>query len=167
MEPGIHFYLPGVMSPTKRIPMNLLQDSFTFEVKTEDNAFSQLGISIQYRVVDPVEAYYSLNDPTAQMESFIENVVRSEAPKMDLNTLFSSQDAICKAVKETLEHRMSGFGYKIENTLITNIEPNHKIRDAMNEVLASQRLRDAAKYSAEAQRIEMVATAEADKERTT
>ncbi len=165
LEPGLNVYIPFVQRKTRVIPTNLQQDNFNFTVKTRDNAFSDLGISVQYRVADPVEAHYSMGDPIDQMNAFIENVVRAEVPKMDLDDLFESQDDICRIVKATLSEKMTGLGFVIENTLLTDIRPDEKIRKAMNDVLAAKRLRDAAKYEAEADRISMVAKAEADKER--
>lgn len=165
LEPGLNFFIPFIQQKRAVLKTSLLQDDFKFEVKTKDNAFSLLSIAVQYEITDPREAYYSLSKPLEQINSHIENTVRSLVPKMTLDELFESQDDICNQVKVTLGEKMERFGYRIDKTLITEIDPDVKIKEAMNQVLADQRLRDAAAFEAEAERIKLVATAQADKER--
>jgi len=45
------------------------------------------------------------------------------------------------AVKDELSKSMSSFGYQIIQTLVTDIEPDHKVREAMNEINSAQRFR--------------------------
>ena len=44
-------------------------------------------------------------------------------------------------VKEELTKSMADFGFMIIQTLVTDIEPDMKVRAAMNEINAAQRLR--------------------------
>jgi regulator of protease activity HflC (stomatin/prohibitin superfamily) len=44
-------------------------------------------------------------------------------------------------VKEELTKSMSSFGFMIIQTLVTDIEPDMKVRAAMNEINAAQRMR--------------------------
>ena len=48
---------------------------------------------------------------------------------------------IAMAVKEELTKSMSSFGFMIIQTLVTDIEPDHKVKDAMNEINSAQRFR--------------------------
>ena len=63
---------------------------------------------------------------------------------MTLKELFEDQDSLCKRVKETLGPMMKENGYTIMNTLVTDIAPDKEIQNAMNRVVASERLRQAA-----------------------
>lgn len=45
------------------------------------------------------------------------------------------------AVKEELTKSMATFGFMIIQTLVTDIEPDHKVKDAMNEINSAQRFR--------------------------
>ncbi len=45
------------------------------------------------------------------------------------------------AVKEELTKSMAAFGFMIIQTLVTDIEPDHKVKDAMNEINSAQRFR--------------------------
>lgn len=44
-------------------------------------------------------------------------------------------------MKEELTKSMSSFGFMIIQTLVTDIEPDMKVRAAMNEINAAQRMR--------------------------
>jgi regulator of protease activity HflC (stomatin/prohibitin superfamily) len=166
VNPGLNFYIPFVQ---KIVPIStrLRQDTFNFEVKTKDNVFARLDIAVQYKVTydNAYKAYYSLEDPVPQIDAYIENVVRSRAPQMELDELFESQDDICKSVSEILSDKMTSYGYSIENTLVTGIEPDSEVKQSMNLINANRRLKLAAREEADAHYIKEVRKAEADSER--
>jgi len=74
------------------------------EVKTKDNVFVSLAISIQYLItVENVEtAYYSMQDPRHQVASFVENTLRSIAPNLILDDLFAQKDKVSQHIKDDL-----------------------------------------------------------------
>eukprot|EP00958_Prasinococcus_capsulatus_P009199 scaffold900_cov430-Prasinococcus_capsulatus_cf.AAC.8 len=59
---------------------------------------------------------------------------------------------------------MENFGFSITNALITDISPDQRVKDAMNQINAAQRLRVAAADRAEAEKIQIVKQAEAEAE---
>ena len=59
---------------------------------------------------------------------------------------------------------MSAYGYDIINTLITDIDPDIQVKNAMNRINAADREKTAAEYEAEAGRIRIVAKAKAEAE---
>lgn len=61
-------------------------------------------------------------------------------------------------------HAAATFGFQIIKTLVTDIEPAAKVKAAMNEINAAQRLRQAAYEQSEADKIRIVKAAEADAE---
>ncbi len=52
-----------------------------------------------------------------------------------------TKEEIAHSVKEELTKSMTSFGFSIIQTLVTDIEPDLKVRAAMNEINAAQRLR--------------------------
>lgn len=166
VSPGLNFYIPIVQ---RIVPLSnrLRQDTFKFEVKTKDDVFARLDIAVQYQIKteDTEKAFYSLEDPVPQIDAYIENVVRAKVPNMELDSLFSSQDDICKSVSELLYDRMLLYGYTIENTLVTGIEPAKDVKQAMNAINANKRLKLAAREEADASYIKRVREAEADRDR--
>jgi len=166
VDPGLCVYVP-VMEKISLVDNRLQQEAFAFEVKTSDDVFTTVGLKVQYRIPPHLSsrAFFSLENPKEQIDAYIENVVRAKAPSMTLNMLYQEQDAICDSVSVKLSNRMFEHGYMIENTLITSIEPASKVKQAMNAIYESERLKMAAQNEADAHYIKEVRQAEADKER--
>src|SRR5204863_9539438 len=57
---------------------------------------------------------------------------------------------------------MDGFDYGIVKALVTDIDPDARVKEAMNEINAAQRMRVAATEKGEADRILRVKSAEAE-----
>jgi regulator of protease activity HflC (stomatin/prohibitin superfamily) len=110
------------------------------------------------------DAYYRLTDPQAQIRSYVYDSVRSAVPKMELDSAFEAKDDIAIAVKENLQSVMEDYGYSILQTLVTDMDPDRRVKDAMNEINSSKRIREAATHKAEADKILQVKAAEAEAE---
>jgi regulator of protease activity HflC (stomatin/prohibitin superfamily) len=59
---------------------------------------------------------------------------------------------------------MSEYGYDILTALVTDIDPDERVKAAMNEINANQRLLEAAKAKGEAEKVLKVKQAEAEAE---
>eukprot|EP00475_Leptophrys_vorax_P022632 TRINITY_DN3084_c0_g1_i2.p2 TRINITY_DN3084_c0_g1~~TRINITY_DN3084_c0_g1_i2.p2 ORF type:complete len:290 (-),score=36.55 TRINITY_DN3084_c0_g1_i2:244-1113(-) len=136
------------------------------ETKTKDNVFVTIVASIQYNAVrEQIEdAFYRLSDPQAQIRSYVFDVVRSSVPKMNLDEVFESKNEIAENVEKELEKAMHTYGYKIVQTLIVDVDPDERVKAAMNEINAAQRIRQATQEKAEAEKILQVKKAEGDAE---
>ena len=161
---GLNFKTPWIDWVAGRINLRVQQLDVKVETKTEDNVFVQFVVSVQYFVIpDKVyEAFYKLDDPTKQITSFVFDVVRARVPKIKLDDVFDKKDEIADAVKGELAQVMDDFGYGIVKALVTDIDPDKKVKESMNEINAAQRLRMAASEKGEADRILKVKAAEAE-----
>ncbi len=165
-SPGLNFKIPVIDQIAGNLSLRVNQLDVKVETKTEDNVFLHVLVSVQFYVAaDRVyEAFYKLEDPARQITSFVFDVVRAKVPKIKLDDVFEKKDDIANAVKEELEQVMSDFGYGIVKTLVTDIDPDAKVKLAMNEINAAQRMRVAANEKGEADRILKVKAAEAEAE---
>ncbi|MBS0253933.1 MAG: SPFH domain-containing protein, partial [Proteobacteria bacterium] len=165
-EPGLNWKLPYIDSVQGRVSLRVEQIALTMETKTKDNVFVTIPISVQTRVRPEkvYEAYYSLSDPAAQIQAYVEQVVLGHVPGMTLDEVFASQSGIAAAVKAELDTDMAGFGYEIVNVLVTDIVPDGKVKAAMNDINAAQREQVAANARGEAEKILVVKKAEAEAE---
>ncbi|APW58761.1 SPFH domain-containing protein [Paludisphaera borealis] len=163
-QPGLNFKMPIIENVAGRINLRVQQIDVRVETKTEDNVFVFVVVSVQYTVLhDKVyEAFYKLTDPHTQMSAFIFDVIRARVPRQKLDDVFEKKDEIADAVKNELSHVMYDFGYGIVKALVTDIEPDRKVKEAMNEINAAQRMRIAATEKGEADRILKVKSAEAE-----
>lgn len=166
LKPGLNFRIPFVQR-VYEMPTNIRQTTFKFKVKTKDDAFSHINLSVQYQVTEENahKAFFSMADPIQQMDSYIENLIRSKVPTMTLKELFENPYSLCHSVKQDLGGMMETNGYTIRNTLITGVEPDKDIQIAMNRVMASERMKQAAINEAESEYIKAVRQAEADRDR--
>lgn len=164
--PGIHARIPFIDKIAGRINLRVQQLDVRIETKTEDNVFVHLIVSVQYFVLPEktYDAFYKLDDARRQITSYVFDVVRAQVPKIKLDDVFEKKDDIAEAVKVELSHVMEGFGYGILKALVTDIEPDARVKEAMNEINAAQRMRVAAKEKGEAERIVKVKLAEGDAE---
>jgi regulator of protease activity HflC (stomatin/prohibitin superfamily) len=162
--PGLNFKLPFVETVAGRINLRVQQLDVKVETKTEDNVFVHVIVAVQYHVLQEkvYEAFYKLSDAGTQITAFVFDVVRARVPRIKLDDVFEKKDEIADAVKNELAHVMEDFGYSIVKALVTDIEPDHKVKEAMNEINAAQRLRVAAMEKGEAERILRVKSAEAE-----
>lgn len=166
LSPGLNFYVP-FLQKIHIVSNRLEQDTFKFEVKTDDNIFCKLAISIQYRIKpeNTEVAFYSMDSPIDQMNSYIESTILNVSSSMTMNELFKSRNAICQDVSKTLSSKMEQYGYTIENTLVTEISPDTKVKESLNNIEAAKRSKEAAKEYADAAYITAVREAEADRDR--
>jgi regulator of protease activity HflC (stomatin/prohibitin superfamily) len=165
-EPGLNWKMPYFDSVSGMVSLRVNQISLTMETKTKDNVFVTIPISVQNRVRPEkvFDAFYKLSDPTAQIQSYVEQVILGHVPGMTLDEVFASQSSIAAAVKQELDADMATFGFEIVNVLVTDIVPDSKVKSAMNDINAAQREQVAANARGEAEKILVVKKAEAEAE---
>ena len=163
---GIQFKIPFIQRKSGIISLKIQQLDVIVETKTKDDVFVKLKISVQYVVLkDKVyEAFYKLEHPSDQITSYVFDVVRAEVPKMKLDDVFVKKDDIAIAVKSELQESMIEYGYDIIKTLVTDIDPDEQVKNAMNRINASEREKIAAQFEGDAARILIVEKARAEAE---
>ena len=163
---GLQFKIPIVDRIAGKVNLRIQQLDVIIETKTKDNVFVKMKVSVQFKVLQEkaYEAFYKLEYPHDQITSYVFDVVRAEVPKLKLDDVFERKDDIAVAVKRELNEAMTTYGYDIINTLITDIDPDIQVKNAMNRINAADREKTAAEYEAEAGRIRIVAKAKAEAE---
>jgi regulator of protease activity HflC (stomatin/prohibitin superfamily) len=166
--PGLQTKTPFVQRVAGRMSLQVEQLNAEIETKTKDNVFVRVKLAVQYKVgttdQQVQDAYYKLDDPTVQIQSYAFDVVRSHIPSMGLDEAYADADTIAMHIQDTLHKQMADYGYEIVKALITNIEPDQKVKDAMNNINAAQRNQVAASAQGDAQKTLAVKKAEGEKE---
>jgi regulator of protease activity HflC (stomatin/prohibitin superfamily) len=165
-QSGLQLKIPLIDRIAGRVNLKIQQLDVIIETKTKDNVFVKLKVSVQFMVVkDTVyDAFYKLEYPHDQITSYVFDVVRAEVPKLILDDVFERKDDIAIAVKRELNEAMTTYGYTIINTLVTDIDPDIQVKNAMNRINAADREKTVAEFEAEASRIRIVAKAKAEAE---
>lgn len=165
-QSGLQLKIPIVDRIAGKLSLKIQQLDVIVETKTLDDVFTRIKVSVQYKVVrDKVyEAFYKLDYPHEQITSYVFDVVRAEVPKMKLDDVFVKKDDIAIAVKKELNQAMMDYGYDIIKTLVTDIDPDAQVKEAMNRINASEREKIAAQFEGDAARILIVEKAKAEAE---
>lgn len=165
-QSGLQLKIPLIDRVAGRLSLKIQQLDVIVETKTLDDVFVRLKISVQYKVVKEkvYEAFYKLDYPHEQITSYVFDVVRAEVPKMKLDDVFVKKDDIAIAVKTELNEAMMDYGYDIIKTLVTDIDPDAQVKEAMNRINASEREKIAAQFEGDAARILIVEKAKAEAE---
>ena len=164
--PGLGFIIPFIDKKTGVINMRVQQLDVDVETKTRDDVFVHLRVSVQFQVMNDKlrEAHYSLDNARHQIASYIFDDVRAEVPKMELDDVFAKKEDIATAVRQNLADSMDDYGYLIVKALITDIDPDAKVKDSMNRINAAKRDKEATMEESEGAKIRVVKAAEADAE---
>ncbi|CAN1272180.1 Hypersensitive-induced response protein-like protein 1 [Linum perenne] len=173
LEPGCHC-MPWFLGSrvVGKLSLRLQQLDVRCETKTKDNVFVNVVASVQYRALaqKASDAFYKLSNTRSQIQAYVFDVwfwfavIRASVPKLNLDDAFEQKNDIAKAVEDELEKAMSAYGYEIVQTLIVDIEPDERVKKAMNEINAAARMRLAANEKAEAEKIVQIKRAEGDAE---
>ena len=144
--PGLNVKVPFFEKVAGRINLRVQQLDVKIETKTEDNVFVEMVVAVQFYVLPEkvYDAFYKLDDARRQITSYVFDVVRAQVPKIKLDDVFEKKDDIADIVKAELAQVMEGFGYGILKALVTDIDPDPKVKQSMNEINAAQRMRVAA-----------------------
>jgi regulator of protease activity HflC (stomatin/prohibitin superfamily) len=165
-QSGLQLKIPIVDRVSGRLSLKIQQLDVIIETKTKDDVFVKLKVSVQYKVIKEkvYDAFYKLDFPHDQITSYVFDVVRAEVPKMILDDVFLKKDDVAIAVKSELNVAMMEYGYDIIKTLVTDIDPDKQVKEAMNRINASEREKVAAQFEGDAARILIVEKAKAEAE---
>jgi regulator of protease activity HflC (stomatin/prohibitin superfamily) len=165
-QAGLNLKIPLIDKIAGRISLKIQQLDVIVETKTKDDVFVHLKISVQFLIQrDHVyNAFYKLQNPHEQITAFIFDTVRAEVPKLTLDDVFVKKEEIALAIQRELKQAMLDYGYDIIKALVTDIDPDEKVKIAMNRINAAEREKTAAQYEGDAQRILIVERAKAEAE---
>lgn len=149
-----------------KVSFRVQQINVRVETKTADNVFLTTVVTVQYQVVREkvYEAFYSLTNPVQQMTAHIYDVIRSQLPTLELDAVFEAKEDLSLAVKNALSETFNRYGYQILQALITDLEPDDRVKSAMNEINSAKRLKYAVAEKSEGEKILQVKAAEAEAE---
>jgi regulator of protease activity HflC (stomatin/prohibitin superfamily) len=165
-QSGLQLKIPLVDRIAGKVSLKIQQLDVIIETKTLDDVFVRIKVSVQFMVIKlkVYDAFYKLDYPHDQITSYVFDVVRAEVPKMKLDDVFVKKDDIALAVKAELNEAMSDYGFDIIKTLVTDIDPDQQVKNAMNRINAAEREKVAAQFEGDAARILIVEKAKAEAE---
>ncbi|MEM8496632.1 MAG: SPFH domain-containing protein [Pseudomonadota bacterium] len=166
--PGLSFKIPLLTWVDKTSDTNIKQLEVPLRLKTKDQVTFSISLKVFYKVADDVkEAYksaYNLDSFEDQMLSVATDSAIPVANSVELENVFNSKEEILERAADALTAYFSDYGIVIDKVLSDEPQLPLEVENSANEVIAAQRLNDAARYKAEAIKTEKVGEATADGE---
>lgn len=167
-SPGLSFKIPLLTWVDKTSDTNIKQLEVPLRLKTKDQVTFSISLKVFYKVADDVkEAYksaYNLDSFEDQMLSVATDSAIPVANSVELENVFNSKEEILERAADALTAYFSDYGIVIDKVLSDEPQLPLEVENSANEVIAAQRLNDAARYKAEAIKTEKVGEATADGE---
>ena len=140
-DAGLQFKIPYIDRVAGRLSLKIQQLDVKVETKTKDDVFVHLKVSVQFMVLKEkvFDAFYELDNPHAQITSYVFDTVRAEVPKLKLDEVFEKKDDVAIAIRHELEEAMANYGYGIVKALVTDIDPDGQVKISMNRINAAER----------------------------
>jgi len=157
-----------VITKQKQQKHNIQQLEVPLRLKTKDQVTFSISLKVFYKVVEDVreafKAEYNLNHYDEQMLSVATDSAIPVANGVELEHVFNSKEDILVAAERALTTYFRDYGIEIEKVLSDEPQLPEEVENSANEVIAAQRLNDAARFKADAIRTEKVGEATADGE---
>ena len=172
LRQGFHLIVP-VLEQTKL--QTLFRRNFPVEVQgvTSDNVTAYIGLNVIYYVEDDrndsmqwaiYRSIYSIDDHRTMIKSTIDEQLRAMIVTFTHKEIFNKREEIWEEIEERLREKLSTFGFRLDSIQVRDVELDKKVMEAMNKVVETEKLKEAAMNEAEAKKILQVKEAEAEKE---
>ncbi|MGH9552607.1 MAG: SPFH domain-containing protein [Terriglobales bacterium] len=162
---GLHWRMPVFERVAAFVDLKVQQLFVTVETKTKDDVTLSVKVAVQYFVAaDQVfNAFYKLEEPRRQINAYVFDAIRAHVPGQKLDEVYANKE-LDQAIEHEVREKMQNYGYSIIDAPVVEIVPDARVKEAMNQVNANQRLFEAAKAKAEADKVMVVKGAEAEAE---
>lgn len=165
---GLHFRVPIIDRIAYKQTLRIKELDLMVATKTKDNVFVQVPVNVQYFVneneADVKNSVYRLSNPENQMRSYIQQNIVGSLSNLDLDEAYGSLHQVGLALQGELTQKIGEYGYVIKDTNVIDVEPAPEVREAMNQVNASERRRQAQILSAEGNKAAAILEAEAERD---
>ena len=166
-EAGLNFILPFV--DNIRAVVSLKQQTMDVtpqSVITKDNVTITIDTVVFYQITEPIKAVYEIESLQKGIAYIAITTIRDIVGKMDLDSTFSSRDAINTQLRDILDEATDKWGCKVDRVEIKDIKPPVDIRDAMEKQMNAERNKRANILEAEGKRQAEITLAEGKKQAT-
>ncbi|MDD2907343.1 MAG: SPFH domain-containing protein [Candidatus Gracilibacteria bacterium] len=172
LRAGLNFIIPFVEWTKSQ---TLYRKNFPIDVEgiTGDNVTGYIGLNVIYYIEDDkndtqdgniYKSIYNIDDPKTMMRSTIDEQLRAMMVTFTHKNIFEKREEIGEAIEERLRVKLATFGYRLDSIQVRDVKLESSVMAAMNKIVETQKLKEAALNEAEAKKIMQVKEAEAEKE---
>jgi len=160
---GLKWIIPGVDRMVRIGLREIVMDVPSQEVITRDNVSVKVNAVLYFRVLHPEKAVISVENYLFGTSQLAQTTLRSVCGQAELDTLLSERDRINQQLQEIIDQQTEPWGVKVRAVEVKQIdlpqemqrvmakqaeaerEKRAKVTLADGEVLAAQRIADAAR----------------------
>ncbi|MCQ4162323.1 SPFH/Band 7/PHB domain protein [Roseomonas sp. GC11] len=164
LQPGLNFIIPYIDSIGHRMNVQeTVLDIPEQAVITRDNANVMVDGIVYYRVMEPAQAAYQVQNLKQALTALAMTNIRAIIGEMDLDSALSSRDKINTHLLGVLDGATDPWGVKVTRVELRKIEPPANLVAAMNTQMTAERERRAMVARAQGEREAAIARAEGEK----
>lgn len=172
LRSGLNFIIP-VFETTKEQVLYRINFPVDVDWVTSDNVTAYIGLNVIYYVEDDKDdseewaiykSVYKITDSRTMIKSIIDQELRGMIVTFNHKEVFGKREEIGNEIEEKLREKLSSFGYKLDSIQVRDVKLESSVMAAMNKVVESEKLKEAAMNQWESEKIMQVKRAEAEKE---
>lgn len=172
LRSGLNFIIP-VFEITKEQVLYRINFPVDVDWVTSDNVTAYIWLNVIYYVEDDkndteewsiFKSVYKISDARTMIKSTIDQELRGMIVTFSHKEIFWKREEIWNEIEEKLREKLSSFGYKLDSIQVRDVKLEQSVMSAMNKVVESEKLKEAAMNQWEAEKIMQVKKAEAEKE---
>jgi len=133
-------------------------------VITKDNVTMHIDTVVYYRVTDPVNYRYEIQNPVSAIENLTATTLRNVIGELELDETLNSRDTINTKLRAILDEATDPWGIKVSRVELKNINPPEDVKDAMEKQMRAEREKRAQILDAEGDRQASITRAEGERE---
>lgn len=141
--PGLIFVIP-ILQTYVRVDMRMLvEDVPPQDVISRDNVTVKVSAVIYYRVVDPARCVIQVFNFRRATSELSQTTLRSVLGKHELDDMLSDRDKLNRDIQEIIDKQTEGWGIKVQNVEIKQIDLDETMIRAMAKQAEAERMRRA------------------------
>ncbi len=163
-EPGLRLIWPVVDKLEKVDMRERVIDVPPQQVITQDNVVVAVDAVVYFRVIDPVNLIYNIEDFNIAVTKLAQTNLRNQIGDLKLDETLTSRERINTALGQILDEATDKWGVKVTRVEIQRIEPPVDITEAMSKQMKAEREKRALILEAEGVRQSDITKAEGFKQ---
>ncbi len=167
-----HFIIP-ILEWTKKQFLYKRNLVVNVEWVTSDNVTCFIWLNVIYFVNDDwdnsvdwniYKSLYSIDNPLTMIKATIDEQLRAMMIQFTHKEIFWKREEIWEEIEEKLRTKLKSFWFRLDSIQVRDVSLEKTVMSAMNKVVESLKLKEAAYNEWEAKKIMKVKEAEAEKE---
>ena len=147
--PGLILLIPFVQQMVKVDLRTRVDDVPPQDVISHDNVSVSVTAVIYYKIIDPERAIVQVANFNQATSQLAQTTLRSVLGKHDLDEMLAERDKLNRDIQEILDRQTEGWGIKVTNVEIKDIDLNESMIRAIARQAEAERERRAKIINAE------------------